>query len=244
MDYYLVTASGQQAGPYGIDQLRAFWKQGAITRTTPYWTAGMTIWRPISDLERRLKEAQTPSPPVVLQPLATISLKPRVSGLKKAFNGCLLGTVLCGVVLAVLSFISVGIIAASGPIHHTAKNGYQGTYAGNDSNALAIRGQWVELTTGSVVLPLSDEKGIETYTKVYGGAISSQTRSSTGKYTLQVSPLYESTQCRSGGLFDGADRITEHHEANAGVLDIEADGSATYTLTDQGDTKVYHFKME
>jgi hypothetical protein len=68
MDYYLQTKDGQQAGPYSLNQMKAFWASGQITLTTPYWTSGMSGWYPVRAIEKLLA-AQTPSvtPPVAVQ---------------------------------------------------------------------------------------------------------------------------------------------------------------------------------
>jgi hypothetical protein len=68
MDYYILTKDAQQAGPYSLDQLKAFWASGQITLTTPYWTNGMTDWYPVRAIEKLLA-AQTPGPttPVAAQ---------------------------------------------------------------------------------------------------------------------------------------------------------------------------------
>jgi hypothetical protein len=58
MDYYLATVDGKRAGPYSLEQLRAFWTSGSVTRATPYWRTGMADWRPIAEIENALK----PSP--------------------------------------------------------------------------------------------------------------------------------------------------------------------------------------
>jgi len=51
VDYYLLTASGEQAGPYSLDQVRSLWESGKITLDTPYWSQGLSEWQPIRKLE-------------------------------------------------------------------------------------------------------------------------------------------------------------------------------------------------
>jgi hypothetical protein len=119
VDYFLQTKDGQQAGPYGVSQLRAFWADGRVTRTTPYCTPGMTAWRPLSDLENLLSATQpplTPQVPVTVSPPAS---KPKRKGLGCG-SGFLILIVLFGAFIRILSLLPPDKEDASKPKVETA----------------------------------------------------------------------------------------------------------------------------
>jgi hypothetical protein len=106
MDYYLATVDGKRAGPYSLDQVRAFWASGRLTRATPYWTHGLSSWRPISDLESLLKGAQQASlqslPPL---PVATAD-KRKSLGCTRALGSCMAIAAIGFGALVILGLIS------------------------------------------------------------------------------------------------------------------------------------------
>ncbi len=62
MDYYLLTADGEQAGPYSLDQVRSLWETGRVTLETPYWVSGMAEWGSLRKLEFSLRSSQLALP--------------------------------------------------------------------------------------------------------------------------------------------------------------------------------------
>jgi uncharacterized protein DUF4339 len=47
---YSVARSGQQYGPYTLDQLRDYFNQGSVQPTDLVWSAGMATWIPVTDV--------------------------------------------------------------------------------------------------------------------------------------------------------------------------------------------------
>ena len=62
VDWYILNADGQKAGPYSLDQLRSFWANGQVTLDTPYWREGLAEWQPIRTIENSLRPAPTVTP--------------------------------------------------------------------------------------------------------------------------------------------------------------------------------------
>lgn len=57
-DTYLLVISGQQSGPFTINQMKTMWQSGTISSGTAYWQAGMTQWQSLSNIRHFL---DTPS---------------------------------------------------------------------------------------------------------------------------------------------------------------------------------------
>jgi len=100
VDYYLQTKDGQQAGPYSLDQLRVFWRNGQITMDTPCWSQGMG-WKSIRALENSLT---APSRPGSLPPIPRNSTTASRLGRGCTF-GCLGLVILFGAFIGFLSLL-------------------------------------------------------------------------------------------------------------------------------------------
>ena len=73
MDYYILSADGQQAGPYSLDQMRFFWANGQVNLDTLCWAEGMIDWQPIRGIEDSLRPPQSvPSKPPVFPSESTL----------------------------------------------------------------------------------------------------------------------------------------------------------------------------
>ncbi len=103
MDFYLQDQNGRQLGPYSLTQLRSFWLNGQLVRTSPYWSPGMPEWRPISSLEAVLKPPPAPPTHFALSSAATVPQKRPWGCFRVLGLGCLgsLGLVFFLVVLLV-----------------------------------------------------------------------------------------------------------------------------------------------
>jgi hypothetical protein len=53
---YYIYQNGKQSGPYSLENLQAYWREGTITEQSYYWTDGMADWGAITDLAPQLSD--------------------------------------------------------------------------------------------------------------------------------------------------------------------------------------------
>jgi hypothetical protein len=53
---YYIYQNGKQSGPYSLENLQAYWREGTITEQSYYWTAGMADWAAVTDLAPQLSD--------------------------------------------------------------------------------------------------------------------------------------------------------------------------------------------
>ena len=68
MEYYLLKADGDHAGPYTLDQLKSMWASGQVTAATPFWCQGMAAWGSMRDIQHRLNSSRSGPPPELPTP--------------------------------------------------------------------------------------------------------------------------------------------------------------------------------
>lgn len=68
-DSYYLMLSGEQRGPFTVNQMKSMWQGGSINAGTHYWQTGMSSWQPLSNIQHFLdapSAQQQASQPIVI----------------------------------------------------------------------------------------------------------------------------------------------------------------------------------
>jgi hypothetical protein len=227
MDFYLVTSNGTRAGPYSLAQMQAFWVSGKLTRNSLYWTAGLSEWKPVRELEHHFQLASTPRATPPLAQSTRAAEKPKRKSLGCG-QGCLILFVLLGGFVAVL-----GLLPAD----------KEGNASGNSSAPSEITID-TDLPVGSGVpdnFVLRDEKDVKSFITLWqslgqspdpdqyndsiNGFVSKALRDGTG--TLIPAGTYRITGFL--GMKDGQ-RLSKVNPGQMVFAQIDVNGRAAYRL--------------